>query len=190
MSVGHDSGLHGRLVEVIASKGLLHLEEPVQLASGAWSSDFVDVKAALGMGDDLALACDVLLERLQAEGVEFDAIGGLTMGADQFAHGVAIRGGKAWFVVRKAPKGRGTNKRIEGATLAPATRVVLVEDVATTGGSLQEAMEVVRSEAACQVVAAVAVVDRAESARRLFEDAAVPYLALVTYRDLGIPLDR
>lgn len=175
------------MVEVIERKGLLRLAEPVQLASGAWSREFVDVKAALCDGRDLAAACDLLLERLRDAGIAFDAIGGLTMGADQFAYGTAICGDKSWFVVRKAAKGRGTNRRVEGARLGGTTRVVLVEDAATTGESMREALHVVRSEAGCQVVAAVAIVDRGESARRLFEAEGVPYLALVTYRDLGIP---
>ena len=61
------------------------------------------------------------------------------MGADQFAHEVAVLADKDWFVVRKEPKGYGTNKIVEGAGLTGTTRVVLVDDVVTTGGSIQRA---------------------------------------------------
>lgn len=175
------------LVKIVEQRGLLRLAEPVQLASGEWSREFVDGKQALGDGDDLALACRLILRTLEEAGIEFDAVGGLTMGADQFAHGTAILGHKRWFVVRKAPKGRGTNKRIEGSALTARSRVVLVDDVVTTGGSIRDALDAVTAEAGCHVVAAVACVDRGESTRRYFDQQMIPYFSLVSYRDLGIP---
>src|SRR5207302_4027587 len=117
------------------------LPEPVTLASGEKSRDFVDGKKALARGADLDLACRALLESIGD--LDFDAIGGLTMGADQFAHVVAVLAEKDWFVVRKEPKGRGTNKLVEGASVGEGMRVVLVVDVVTTGGSIQKAYEVI-----------------------------------------------
>ena len=155
------------------------------LASGQLSRDFVDVKVALARGDDLRVACQALIERVASAGVDYDAIGGLTMGADQFAHGVAVLAGKDWFVVRKEPKGRGTNKLVEGATVGEGTRVLLVDDVVTTGGSIRKAYDVITSLGAT-VVAAVTVVDRGEVAARFFDEKAVVYIPMVTYRDLGI----
>ena len=153
------------------------------LSSGHKSSDFIDVKAALARGEDLEKACQAILETLQ--GVGFDAVGGLTMGADQFAHVLAVLARKQWFVVRKAPKGRGTDKLIEGATLGPGTDALVVEDVVTTGGSLAKACGVVRA-AGARVVMAVALVDRGEVANRLFAEQQVPYRPLITYGDLDI----
>jgi orotate phosphoribosyltransferase len=155
----------------------------VVLASGHLSRDFVDVKVALARGDDLRVACEALME--QVAEVDYDAIGGLTMGADQFAHGVAVLAGKDWFVVRKEPKGRGTNKLVEGATVGEGTSVLLVDDVVTTGGSIRQAYEVITGLGAT-VVAAVTLVDRGEVAERFFREESIAYFPMVTYRDLGI----
>lgn len=177
------SGLRQRVVEIVRERGLSTLAEPVVLASGELSRDFVDAKAALARGEDLQLACEALLESIGD--VDFDAVGGLTMGADQFAHVVAVLAKRQWFVVRKEPKGRGTNKVVEGAPVGPGTRVLLVEDVVTTGGSIQKAHAAITGLGAT-VVAAVTLVDRGEVAGRFFERQGIPYFPLVTYRDLGI----
>lgn len=173
------------LRDVIEARGHLRLPEPVQLASGQYSRDFVDVKQALARGQDLELACRAMLDVLAEAGVEFDAVGGLTMGADQFAHGVAVLGHCDWFVVRKAAKGRGTNKRIEGASVGPGTRVVLIDDVVTTGGSIREAYEIMQDIGA-SVVFAITVVDRGETAKAFFGEHGVPYRPLLTYTDLNM----
>lgn len=171
------------VIEIVRSRGLLKLPEPVELASGELSRDFIDGKAALARGQDLQIACEALIDSVGD--IPFDAVGGLTMGADQFAHVVAVLAAKEWFVVRKEPKGRGTNKLVEGAAVSAGTRVLLVDDVVTTGGSIQKAYEVIISLGAT-VVAAVTLVDRGEVAARFFRQKAIPYFPLVTYRDLGI----
>lgn len=174
---------HDTLVDIVRRNGVRRLDEPVVLASGELSRDFVDGKAALAQGRDLRVACEVLLERVQD--LSFDAVGGLTMGADQFAHAVAVLADKQWFVVRKEPKGRGTNQLVEGARIGAGTRVLLVEDVVTTGGSIQKAYDAI-SALGAEIVGAVTLVDRGNVASRFFEERSVPYVALVTYRDLGI----
>ena len=128
------------LLEIIRTKGHLHVDTPLQLASGEWSQDFVDGKKALAHGPDLRLACEVLLDEVHAAGVEFDVVGGLTMGADHLSHGVALVGSVAWFTVRKEAKGRGTGRLIEGAELGPGVRALVVEDVVTTGSSALKAV--------------------------------------------------
>lgn len=173
------------MARIVREKGLLHLPEPVQLSSGAMSREFVDAKRALAHGPDLSLGCQAILETAEELGVEFDAAGGMTLGADQFAHGLAVLAGKQWFVVRKAVKGRGTNRRIEGATLAEGVRVLLLDDVVTTGGNIREAYDVVAGTGAT-VGAVVCLVDRSDAAAPLFAAQGVPYAAVVTYRDLGI----
>jgi orotate phosphoribosyltransferase len=167
----------------IVEKGLLRLPEPVRLASGELSREFIDGKRALAHGADLRLACQQLIDAVG--GIEFDAVGGLTMGADQFAHVVAVLAECHWFVVRKQPKDRGTRKLIEGADVTGA-RVLLVDDVITTGGSIATALTAVE-EAGAAVVAAATLVDRGDRAARLFAERNVPYFPLLTYRDLGIP---
>jgi len=118
------------------------------------SSDFVDGKLALSQGRHLELASRAILELAEGCGVEFDAVGGLTMGADIFSYGVALTGDRRWFVVRKQPKGRGTNRRCEGTPLTTDDRVLLVEDVITTGGSILDALDAVRDTGAEVVLAA------------------------------------
>lgn len=177
---------HERVIEIVKRRGLTYFDQPVRLASGELSHNFVDGKAALAHGEDLAAACQAMLLELEAAGLSFDAVGGLTMGADQFAHGIALLGSREWFVVRKEPKNRGTNQLIEGAHIGPHTRVLLVDDVVTTGGSIQRAYEAI-VDADASVIAAATLVDRGESAGRFFDERGIPYFRLVTYRDLEIP---
>jgi len=177
------SSLRQQVVEIVRQFGLIRLPEPVVLASGQTSREFVDGKAALCRGTDLEVACRAVLEAV--EGIVFDAVGGLTMGADHLAHGVAMLSGSQWFVVRKQPKGRGTDKLVEGAQVGPGTKVLLVDDAVTSGGSIRKAHDAVVATGAT-VVAAVTLVDRGEVASPYFKDKSIPYAALVTYRDLGI----
>jgi len=177
---------HGELLSIVRANGLQHFDEPLQLASGEWSHDFVDGKAALSRGADLRLACDLMIESAATHGIQFDAVGGLTLGADAFSHGVALRADCEWFVIRKQPKGRGTNKSVEGARLTADSRVFLVDDVVTTGGSIRQAYEEVRATGA-QVVIAATLVDRGERANTFFQEVGVPYRPLLTYADLEIP---
>lgn len=173
------------LLDLVVSEGLTHLDEPVELASGELSRDFVDAKRALARGADLRLACEVIAEIAAEAGAEFEAVGGLTMGADQFAHGVAMVTDTLWFVIRKQPKGRGTDKWVEGATLGPGVRVLLVDDVITTGGSIRLACERVQAEGA-EVVLATTLVDRGDRAAGYFAAGGVIYRPVFTYRDLAI----
>ncbi|MEO5679142.1 MAG: phosphoribosyltransferase family protein [Acidimicrobiales bacterium] len=181
----HVSDLRETVIACVR-RGVTHTPEPIQLASGAWSSDFIDAKAALSRGQDLAAACRAMIERAGDLGIEFDAVGGLTLGADQFAHGIAILGDVQWFVVRKAAKGRGTNKRVEGVALHEGMRVLLVDDVVTSGGSIQQAHEEIEKTGAT-TTGALTLVDRGETAVTYFAAAGIPYGSLVTYRDLDIP---
>lgn len=95
--------------------------------------------------------------------------------------------GKAWFSVRKEPKSRGLEQFIEGFRLRdhPGTRVLLVEDVVSTGGSVRKAYDKV-IEAGAHVAGVIPMVDRGEVAAQLFAGLDVPYIPLVTYKDLGI----
>lgn len=179
------SELKQRVVEIVRDKGYRRLDVPVRLASGEMSLDYIDGKRALARGADLRVACEALLELVEAEGVRFDAVGGLTLGADQFAHVTAVLSDTSWFVVRKAVKDHGTKRRVEGAELKPGVAVLLVDDVVTTGGSILEALEAVR-ETGADVAMAMTVVDRGETATAAFAREGIPYRAVITYRDLGI----
>ena len=173
------------LVRIVVDKGLTSFDEPVTLASGAMSRDFIDAKRALAKGSDLTVACRAIIAAADERGISFNAVGGMTMGADMFAHGVAMLADCGWFVVRKAPKDRGTRQQVEGSVLGARSRVLMVEDTITTGGSTLTALEVVRATGA-EVVMVTALVDRGDAAAVSFADAGVTYAPLLTYRDVGI----
>ena len=175
-----------RLLEILRDGGLTTLPAPVQLASGQWSRYFIDGKEALAAGADLRLAAEAIADRVSEAGISFDAVGGLTLGADALSAAIALVSDTSWFIVRKAPKGRGTDRRIEGARIGEGNRVLLVDDVVTTGGSILQSFDVVQATGA-EVVAAVTLADRSDAAAREFAQRSVPYFPMATYHDLGIP---
>ena len=176
------SDLCESVVRLVRDRGYQRREEPFRLASGQLSYDYIDGKRAIAHGDDLALVVRMLAEAVQDP---FDAIGGLTMGADPIAHATAVILGCQWFSIRKQPKGRGLDQWIEGAQLGPGVRVLLVDDVVSTGGSILQAYDRV-VEAGATVVGAVTLVNRGDYASKVFADMGLPYRPLVTYSDLGI----
>jgi len=182
--------LRESVVAIVKEHGLEHRDEPFLLASGESSHDYMDGKRALSQGEHLRVACEAIIELAREAGADFDAVGGLTLGADSFAHGIALLTNKRWFVVRKQAKEHGKGRRVEGAELGPEVKVLLVEDVVTTGGSILEAFEAVRATGA-SISLAVALVDRGDEAAKRFTDLGVAYRPLVTYEDLGIkPVGR
>jgi orotate phosphoribosyltransferase len=171
--------------DLIRDRGYEHREEPFRLASGQLSHDYIDGKYAVDTGKRLSIVSRAIADLAARNGIDFDAVGGLTMGADPLALGIAMVTGKAWFSVRKEQKQRGRGQWIEGTRLQPGTRVLLVDDVISTGGSTEIAYE--RVTAAGAVVAGVIpMVDRGDVATGRFARRGVPFVALVTYRDLGI----
>jgi orotate phosphoribosyltransferase len=177
-----------KVTSLIRQKGYTRLPQAVRLAGGQLSADYVDGKVAVGAGEDLALVASAMIDTAR-ELTTFTVIGGLTMGADPFAHAVAVLAPCKWISVRKQPKGRGLDKWIEGGPLTTSDRVLLVDDVVTSGNSIITAYNRVIA-AGASVVAAIAMVDRGESVKKRFDRVGVPYRALVTYADLGIsPVD-
>lgn len=179
------AALRRQVIELIRTLGLERRDQPFQLSSGDWSRDYVDGKRAIASGENLKLAADAITATAAETGIVFDAVGGLTMGADPLSHAVSIVSGKPWFSVRKEPKKHGTRSRIEGVQLDAKTRVLLVEDVVTTGRSILDAHQAV-VEIGAQVAGAITLVDRGEAARRNLESLGVTYRPLATYKDLDI----
>lgn len=121
-----------------------------------------------------------------------DAIGGLAIGADPITAAVVTMAGVAGlpllgFLVRKEPKDHGTQKFIEGP-VQPGQRVVIVEDVTTTGGSALVAIQRARAHGLV-VERVVTVIDRLAGASAAFAAEGIPLESLVTIRDLGLEPD-
>ena len=187
MVSAHLDALRAQLLEVVRSRpgALLHLDEPVQLASGDMSRDFVDAKRAVDLPDNLALAGRAMALAADEAGVRFEAVGGLLVGAAPFAFAVMAAARVPYFLVRKEPKGRGTNRHIEGTELTPGLPVMVVDDVVTRGSSIIRACELVEA-AGARVAFATTLVDRGDATRAHFAGTGVAYDAILTYRDLGI----
>jgi orotate phosphoribosyltransferase len=155
------------------------------LKSGAKSTWFIDAKQTTCRPDGMLLVADAALAVLPEE---VTAVGGLTMGADAVAFGiaaVAATRGRALrsFSVRKEVKDHGGGGRIAGA-LEPGDKVAIVEDAVTRGVSMLEAAEVVR-EAGAEPVLLLPVVDRGGTVTALAAEQGLPVIALVTAADLG-----
>ncbi len=155
------------------------------LKSGATSTWFLDTKQTACRPDGIVLVADAALAVLPA-GV--DAIGGLTMGADPVAFGIAAVAATRGidlrsFSVRKESKDHGVTGRIAGA-LQPGDRVVITEDTVTRGTSLIEAADVVRQFGAVPV-AIVVIVDRGGTCAAMAAERGMAYYPLLTAPDLG-----
>jgi orotate phosphoribosyltransferase len=155
------------------------------LKSGAISSWFLDTKQTACRPDGIVLLADAMLPIIPDDAT---VIGGLTMGADPVAFGVAAvaatRGRPLRsFSVRKEVKDHGVTGRVAGA-LEPGDRVVITEDTVTRGTSLMEAVEVVRAFGAEPVLITV-IVDRGGTCAAMAAAAGVAYHPLLTAPDLG-----
>ncbi|KRO38138.1 MAG: orotate phosphoribosyltransferase [Actinobacteria bacterium] len=155
------------------------------LKSGRASTWFLDTKQTACRPDGILLVAAVALDLLPSD---IDAIGGLTMGADPVAYGVAAvaaaRGRHLRsFSVRKESKDHGVTGRIAGA-LQPGDRVAIVEDTVTRGTSIFEAVEVIRSCGAEPAFISV-IVDRGGTCAAMARDAGIPYEPMLTAPDLG-----
>ena len=170
---------------MLSERALRRLDAPIQLASGAWSSEFIDGKEALAEWRHLRLACESILGAVASDAHDFGAVGGPTMGADALAVGVAAVGDLRWFFVRKVPKQRGIRRWVEGAQVGPGDHVLMVEDIVTTGRSLLAAIDVVEQHGA-QAVAAAALLDRGRIAAPEFERRGIAYYPMATYETLRI----
>ncbi|MGK5086950.1 orotate phosphoribosyltransferase [Bdellovibrionota bacterium FG-2] len=155
------------------------------LSSGLKSSLYVDLKATTLHPEGAALiaeiACDLILEK----GMELEGVGGLTLGADPLATALSLEARKRglfWpaFIVRKEPKGHGTSRYIEGSeNLKVGARLLVLEDVVTTGASSLRAIERLR-DSGFSPIAALTVVDREQPGRIAIESAGVKFLRLLT----------
>ncbi len=167
-----------------------------KLSSGATSDYYIDCRTTTLNAEGGRLTGHAILELLEQHGIDAEAVGGLTMGADPIVSNVATA--SAWraqsnpsapllngFLVRKAEKAHGTGRRIEGFCRGGA-RVVIVDDVCTTGASTINAIEAAR-EAGMTISAVVCIVEREEANGRPAVEAAAknaPFMRLFTANDV------
>jgi orotate phosphoribosyltransferase len=160
------------LLEMLALKSF-RLGE-FQLSSGGTSDYYIDCRATTLDARGAQLVGRVFLDEMRGQGWHADAIGGLTLGADPIVVAVAVTSGTLHgFLVRKAEKQHGTGQRIEGYQEEGA-RVVIVDDVCTTGSSTVQAIEAAR-EFGFKVVGVMCLVERQDAnGRPNVEKAAAP----------------
>jgi orotate phosphoribosyltransferase len=175
-----------RLIDQVTGKAVVHGR--VTLSSGAEAEYYVDMRRVTLDGVAAPLVGRVM--RDLTRDLEYDAVGGLTLGADPVAtamlHAAAAAGETLdAFVVRKEGKAHGLQRRIEGAPVE-GRRVLAVEDTSTTGGSALTAVEALR-EAGAEVVAVAVVVDRdTGAAERVRDEAGLEYRFALSKADLGL----
>lgn len=174
---------HETLKEQIIKKAVVHGK--VILSSGKEADYYVDLRRVTLDSEAAPLVGEVMLDLLKDW--DYEAVGGLTLGADPVAvammHVAGSRGKKIdSFVVRKAEKAHGLQRRIEGPDVK-GRRVVAVEDTSTTGGSVLTAVEALR-EAGAIVVGVAVIVER--GAKQAILDAGLDYRAAFTLSDLGL----
>lgn len=153
------------------------------LASGRTSTLYIDARLTTMSPEGLALVGPAGLAAIREAGSSPDAVGGLTLGADPIAYAISYASASTAeplraFTVRKEAKAHGTGRLIEGPFEA-GDRVIIVEDVITTGGSAVRAARAV-GEAGGTVVGVLALVDREEGGREAIEGAGYTVRALVT----------
>jgi orotate phosphoribosyltransferase len=173
------------LLSLVRSQAIVHGR--VTLSSGREADYYVDLRRTTLSGAAGPLVGKVMLEL--TKDLEYDAVGGLTMGADPIAtamlHQAAAQGRRLdAFVVRKEAKAHGMQKQIEGPDIA-GRRVLVVEDTSTTGGSPLAALAAVRAAGAIPVCVAT-IADRATGAGEKIEAEGVPYRFAFSLDDLGL----
>jgi orotate phosphoribosyltransferase len=173
-----------KLIAIIRRQSLLQSRDFI-LASGRSSSFFFDMKKTMFDPEGAALLADLLFDAIKAEEVE--CIGGLETGAIPIVSALCAR---SWpekplkgFFVRKETKGHGTDQRVDGL-LERGSKVILFEDVTTTGGSAMQAVRQAQ-QSGCTVLKVVSVVDRLEGAEANFRAAGITFESLFTWRDFS-----
>jgi orotate phosphoribosyltransferase len=173
-----------KLIAIIRRQSLLQNRD-FMLVSGRSSNFFFDMKRTMFDPEGAALLADLLFDAIKDDDVE--CIGGLETGAIPIVAALCAR---SWpekplkgFFVRKENKGHGTDQRIDGL-LQRGSKVILFEDVTTTGGSAMQAVNQAR-QSDCTVMKVVSVVDRLEGAEENFRAAGIRFESVFTWRDFS-----
>jgi orotate phosphoribosyltransferase len=180
-----DQQAKSELARLVSELAVVH--ERVTLSSGKEADYYIDLRRTT-LHHGAAPLIGKLLRQLTADW-SYVAAGGLTLGADPVAcammHAAAAEGAVLdAFVVRKATKEHGMQRRIEGIEVA-GQRVLAVEDTSTTGGSVLTAVDALR-EAGAEVIGVATIVDRDTGAREAIEARGLPYRWLLDLADIGL----
>ncbi len=173
------------LIELIRDRALKFGD--FTLVSGKKSTYYLDGKQITLHAAGLRLVSEGLLDLLAD--LEFDAVGGMSIGADPIIGGMLTVAAErsldlVGVMVRKEAKGHGTGQAIEGP-LQPGMKVIVFDDVVTTGGSALKAAQQIQ-EFGCEVVSMVGVIDRMQGGAQNFEEHRLPFRSLLDIRDFGI----
>ena len=185
-----------RLVEMVKKVSYLEgSENEFTLASGRKSRHFFDMKPLMMDPEGSTLLAELM--EIYLDDLEPDFVGGLELGAVPLT-AIAITGNakstkgskRKGFMVRKEPKGRGGRKTsnppgIEGTSLAEGGKIVVLEDVTTTGGSAIKAVKMIKSETNCEILGVLAILDREEGGKEAFNDAGIPFESLLNLSDIA-----
>ncbi len=162
-----------------------YVEGNFVLSSGAHSSYYINGKQVTLRAEG-ALVIGRLLEQLLPE--DTAAVAGLTLGADPIVSAVSVVSAYCdrpipALIIRKQPKGHGTQAYIEGPKLEPGAKVVVLEDVVTTGGSALTAVERLQ-DAGYQVQQIIALVDREQGGKELYESKGLEFKAIFSIKEI------
>ena len=179
---------HRQLIELLARRSVRRGN--FTLASGRQSSFYVDCRLTTMSPKGLSSIGPLGLTTIRDRGWDADSVGGLTLGADPVSYAISYASAETKkplraFTVRKEAKAHGTGKLIEGP-FETSDRVVVIEDVITTGGSALKAAEVIRA-AGATILGVLAVVDREEGGREAIEAAGYQVASLAKVSEI-LPL--
>lgn len=174
-----------RLSEILLEKAIKFGD--FTLASGQKSSYYINCKMATLDSEGLYLISELMLDKL--DGIDCDAVGGLTLGADPIVGAMTAlahkRGRKlTGFIVRKEAKDHGTRGQVEGP-LQPGMKVAIIEDVATTGGSAGKAIEAAQGMN-CEIKKILVIVDRRQGAEEKFSGMGIDFDPIFRKEELGL----
>lgn len=175
------------LLELIQSEALQRGE--FTLASGKKASYYLDCRNITLHPKGANVIAAGMLDTMEAAGPLPDAVGGMAIGADPITASIITLAGQRdlplkGFMVRKEPKGHGTGKQVEGP-VKPGQRVVIVEDVITSGGSAIQAVEAAQ-KFGLVVERVIAIIDRLAGGEQAFAAKGLELITLTTIRDFGI----
>ncbi len=183
-----------RLVDLVRELAFIDggSDDAFTLASGRQSRWFFDTKPVMMHPEASHLIGEMLNIRMDEWGADF--VGGLELGAVPLT-AIAVtmspkESNRRGFMVRKEPKGRGGRKTnnppgIEGSSLSGGGKIVIVEDVTTTGGSAIKAVQRIHNDTDCEVIGVISIVDREEGAKEAFAAAGINFESLMTRSDVA-----